>query len=273
MCLIALNWDPDSNHPLIMVSNRDEFYQRPTRKAHFWEQHPDIFGGLDMRAGGTWLAASKNGRLAAITNFRELDTSGERSRGELTSQFLISHLSAEDYLNDVHSRHQHYAGFNLLLGDETGLWYYSNREHVIRKLEPGLYGLSNGLLNTPWPKVRRLKKLLKKAIHDDEITPRHLIQLLHDEKRPPDGELPETGVDPVWERMLAPCFIRSPAYGTRNSAALILNRDGELNWHEQLYDADGALGSDFHQKMPIPEQWVGCLYSSGTHPSEAQSMP
>ena len=162
MCLIALNWDPESNHPLIMVANRDEFYQRPARKAHFWPQDSAIFGGIDLQAGGTWLAFSQKGRFATITNYRELDTSGERSRGELTSQFLTTRLTAQDYLKDIHNRNQKYAGFNLLLGDETGLWYYSNRENIIRQLEPGLYGLSNGLLNTPWPKVRRLKKLLKK---------------------------------------------------------------------------------------------------------------
>ena len=241
MCLIALNWAPDSDHPLIMLSNRDEFYQRPTRKAHFWVNRPDIFGGVDLHAGGTWLAVNKNGRLAAITNFRELDSSGERSRGELTSGFLTSNLSAQAFLKQVHERHSLYAGFNLLLADESGIWYYSNRENVIRQLEPGLYGLSNGLLNTPWPKVRRLKKHLQKAINDGEINPKHLVSLLHDTHRPPDDQIPDTGVDPVWERMLSPCFIHSPVYGTRNSVALILDRFGNLGWHEKRYDAEGEV--------------------------------
>ncbi|WP_281646930.1 NRDE family protein [Parendozoicomonas sp. Alg238-R29] len=256
MCLIALNWDPDSDHPLIMLSNRDEFYQRPTRKAHFWDKHPDIFGGLDLRAGGTWLAVSTKGRLAAITNFRELDTSGERSRGELTSGFLNTDVTAEVFLKQVHTRNKQYAGFNLLLGDNTGLWYYSNRENIIRQLKPGLYGLSNGLLNTPWPKVRRLKKHLKQAISNHEINPKHLIKLLHDEHRPPDDQIPDTGVDPIWERMLSPCFIHSPAYGTRNSVALILKRDGSINWHEQQYDVEGELEQAFHERLSMPERWL-----------------
>ena len=256
MCLIALNWDPDSSHPLVIVSNRDEFYQRKATKAHFWPQHPEIFGGTDLLAGGTWLAMSQKGRLAAITNFRELDTSGERSRGELTSHFLMTDQSAQSYLENVHTRHDKYAGFNLLLADDTGLWYYSNRENIVRQLPPGLYGLSNGLLNTPWPKVRRLKKSLAQAIHDNELNNQHLIKMLHNEKRPPDNELPQTGVDPVWERMLAPCFIRSPAYGTRNSAALVLNRNGEMIWHEQRYDADGPIGAPAHNILQVPSDWL-----------------
>ena len=271
MCLIALKWDPDSQSPLIMTANRDEFYQRPTRSAHYWEEHPDVFGGLDLRAGGTWMAVSKQGRLAAITNFRELDPSGEVSRGELTRNFLIQSssiesssiesssiessepVSAGDYLNQVHDRHDVYAGFNLLLGDHTGLWYYSNREKVVRKLEPGLYGLSNGLLNTPWPKVRRLKKRLHKAIDDQQANPRHLIDLLHDNYHPPVEELPQTGVDPVWEQTLSPCFIRSPNYGTRNSTALTLNREGILHWHEQLYDQGGEWGQPIIENIPMGE--------------------
>ena len=239
-----------------MLSNRDEYYQRPTEKAHFWASHPNIFAGLDLRAGGTWLGANPKGRLAAITNFRELDPSGERSRGELTSGFLNSDIPAQTFLEQVHARHKLYAGFNLLLADDTGLWYYSNRENLIRQLEPGLYGLSNGLLNTPWPKVRRLKKHLKQAISNDKINPKHLIRLLHDEHRPPDDQVQETGVDPVRERMLAPCFIHSPDYGTRNSTILLLNRNGKMSWHEQQYDADGALGQIFHETLAMPEQWL-----------------
>ncbi len=256
MCLIALNWNPEHKYPLIMASNRDEYYARPTSKAHYWEDHPNIFGGRDRHAGGTWLAIGLQGRMAAITNFRELDTSGERSRGELITNFLAGKIPTEDYLQMVHDNRHYYAGFNLLLADGSHLWYYSNRQDVIRRLEPGLYGLSNGFLNTPWPKVRRLKKRLKKAIAAGAVSPHVCIDLLHDEKRPPDDEIPNTGVDPVWERMLAPCFIRSPDYGTRNSTGLMLERDGTLHWHEQLYSEGGKPVDFFKERIAMPKGWL-----------------
>ncbi|MCL6270388.1 NRDE family protein [Sansalvadorimonas sp. 2012CJ34-2] len=256
MCLIALNWNPDHQYPLIMASNRDEFYARPTSKAEYWEDHHNIFGGRDQRASGTWLAVGTQGRMAAITNFRELDASGERTRGELITNFLAGDIPTVEYLQRVHNNRHLYAGFNLLLADSNALWYYSNRQDVIRQLEPGLYGLSNGLLNTPWPKVRRLKKKLRKVIDSGNITPQSCIDLLHDEKRPPDDEIPDTGVDPVWERMLAPCFIRSPNYGTRNSTGLVLERDGKLHWHEQFYTIGGEPSGFFKKTIAMPEGWL-----------------
>ena len=256
MCLIALNWNPEHQYPLIMASNRDEYYERPTSRADYWPDHRHIFGGRDQRAGGTWLAVGTQGRMAAITNFRELDASGERTRGELITNYLNGQISTQDYLQIVHGNRHLYAGFNLLLADSNGLWYYSNRQEVIRQLEPGLYGLSNGLLNTPWPKVRRLKKRLKKVIHTGSITPQACIDLLHDEKRPPDDEIPDTGVDPVWEHMLAPCFIRSPNYGTRNSTGIILDREGTMHWHEQVYSVAGEPAEFFKKQIVMPKGWL-----------------
>ncbi len=262
MCLIALNWNPDSHYPLILIANRDEFYQRPAREAHFWEQNPDwgqmsgIFGGLDLQAGGSWLAVNRNGKLAAITNYREPNSSGERSRGELVSHFLQGDRSAQDYLLEVQNHQDLYAGFNLLLADNTGLWYFSNRERLIRKLKPGLYGLSNGLLDTPWPKVQRLKALLEKNREAIPTHPPALIDILHDQQRPGDDQLPDTGIGLERERLLSTCFIQSPIYGTRNSTALILNREGTLHWHEQHYDVHGAPQSVTDRSLQLPTDFL-----------------
>ncbi|CAM3784415.1 NRDE family protein [Parendozoicomonas haliclonae] len=256
MCLIALNWNPNSRFPLVMVANRDEFYQRPAREAHYWEKDPAIFGGIDLQAGGTWLAVSTTGKLATITNYRELDSSGERTRGELTSDFLLSDLSAQNYLLDVHSRRSHYAGFNLLLADNTGLWFYSNREDLIRRLEPGLYGLSNGLLDTPWPKTLQLKQLLENHLASEDPDPETLISLLHDQHQPEDSDLPDTGIGLEWERLLSTCFINSSVYGTRNSTALILDQNQQLHWHEQHYNSDGPVPPVRTETMSMPAHWL-----------------
>jgi uncharacterized protein with NRDE domain len=229
MCLILLAYDVHPKYRLILAANRDEFYDRPTLPMDFWQEHPDILGGRDLRAGGTWLGVTRSGRIAAITNYRE--PGGARpeapSRGGLISSFLSGFSSAGAYLEAVSDMGQAYSGFNLLVGDASGLWYFSNRGSGVQRLLPGWYGLSNHLLNTPWPKVENGIALLKAAVQDsDPVDMASIFQLLKNRDVPPDEKLPDTGFGREWERILSPLFIRSPLYGTRSSTVVLIMRNG-----------------------------------------------
>ena len=243
MCLIVFSWQPDQEQPLILLANRDEFYQRPALPVDTWTDNPDIFGGRDIEAGGGWLAVDNKGRLATVTNYREWPKKiGERSRGELVSQFLSSDKPALDYLQSIQEYAQQYAGFNLLLADSSGLYYFSNRSQPlhIQKLNPGTYGLCNHQLDTPWPKLIKARARFQEVInHSDLPDPASLLQIMQDEEKPEDALLPNTGVGLDMERLLSSPFISSRDYGTRNTSLLMFNRHGGVNWTEQSYQPFG----------------------------------
>ena len=188
MCLILFAWRQHADYPLIVIANRDEYYARPTLDAHWWED-ADIFAGRDLEAGGTWLGCSRNGRFAAVTNVREAGgmKSGKQSRGALTRDYLCGDDAADAYLRQLATRDQDYAGFNLLLGDAQGLWFYSNREHEIKPIEAGVYGLSNGRFDEPWPKLSSGKAELAAILHD-QVDPSQLMQILTDHQVADDRE-------------------------------------------------------------------------------------
>jgi len=243
MCLILLAYDVHPQYRIILAANRDEFYDRPTLPMAFWEDEPGILAGRDLKGGGTWLGISHAGRFSAITNYREPGgpKPGAPSRGHLVSDFLTENLSSRPYLEAVSSVGQAYSGFNLIVADASGLYYYSNRKPGIHQLEPGWHGLSNHLLNTPWPKVERGLALLKSAIlGDDPVNMTPLFQLLKDRQIPPDDSLPDTGVGTAWERLLSPVFILSPGYGTRSSSVMLIDRKGRAQVAEQTHH----VGSD-----------------------------
>lgn len=240
MCLILFCYQNHENFPLILLANRDEMYTRPTQSLHWWGKGPSILAGKDEQDGGTWLGVTETGRFAALTNFRETGPrSGIKSRGHLTKAFLSGQQTPQQFLHEVENTHQLYNGFNLLVGDKNGLYYYSNREHRTRKLEPGFYGLSNHLLNTPWPKVtdglEELKNLTKQ-----EPDPTALLGLLHNNQVADDQRLPNTGIGLNAERMLSPLFIESQVYGTRSSSVVLLDRQGKLTFSEKRYGNEGA---------------------------------
>ncbi len=160
MCLILIAYKAHPDHDLIVLSNRDEFYDRPTRPAHFWESNPKMLAGLDERYGGTWLGVTHDGRVAMLTNFREglVEDTRTRSRGDLVREYLAKEKSPDKFLEDVAHDAGDFAGFNLVVGDQSGLYYFSNRAAGIQELNSGIYGLSNHLLDSPWPKVRRIKE-------------------------------------------------------------------------------------------------------------------
>jgi uncharacterized protein with NRDE domain len=239
MCLVLFAFNPDSRHPLVVAANRDEFYARPARTAHFWDDRPDLLAGRDLSAGGTWLGVSRSGRFAAVTNFAEEGPSeAPLSRGFLTEGFLTSRASAHDFAHGLHTAA--YRGFNLLLFDGERLVYTSNRGHS-EDLEPGVYGLANAELGASWPKVLRGRSALADAIAGGP-DPARLIDLLADRSVPPDHELPRRGRPVDLERRVASCFIAGEDYGTRASTAVIIGRD-RVVFAEQEYFALGRAGS------------------------------
>jgi uncharacterized protein with NRDE domain len=235
MCLILFAWRQHRDYPLIMIANRDEYYARPTRDAHWWDETP-VFAGRDLEAGGTWLGVNRRGRLAAVTNVREPGAMkpGKKSRGALTQNFLSGDATPETFLQELAPDDRDYAGFNLLLGDEQGLWFYSNRDHGMRNVDPGIYGISNGTFDEPWPKLSSGKQELA-AILNNEISPTDLMEILTDHQVAEDHELPQTGVSLDIERMLSSRFIRSPEYGTRACSVITIGADKQINFNEQNY--------------------------------------
>lgn len=250
MCLILIGWHAHPGFPLIIAANRDEFFTRPSKPVHFWADSPDILAGRDLSAGGTWMGITRQGRFAALTNYREpaktrLDAP---SRGTLVSNFLRSRESAADYLTALDaSGSAIYSGFNLLCGSlADGLWHYSNRHDLpgtaIKRLEAGIYGLSNHLLDTPWPKVAKGKSALTLAL---SALPREapLFDLLRDESICEDSELPRTGVSLDWERTLSAAFVRTPSYGTRACTVLRLDQEKFVSFDEQTWLPGARRGS------------------------------
>ena len=237
MCLIVVGWRVHPDYPLIVAANRDEFYARPTAFADFWADAPEIVGGRDLEAGGTWLGTTRTGRFAAVTNVREPGAGkGLHSRGKLTQTFLAGQQTASEYVNQLEMRD--FSGFNLLLGDGQSLWYCSNRGAAPRELGPGIYGLSNHLLDSPWPKLVTARLGFAQAI--TKLPDREpLFDVLADDEIVPDTELPSTGVPLEWERRLSAIFVRSEEYGTRASTVLTLASDGRITFEEHSFGPHG----------------------------------
>lgn len=243
MCLIVLSWRQRADYPLVLAANRDEFQARPTAPAAFWAEAPQVLAGRDLVGGGSWLGVTRSGRLAAITNFRDPAERrpGAPSRGGLVREFLCGEMPPEAYLQALAASAGAYAGFNLLVADRQQLGYLASRTREWRLLPPGLYGLSNGLLDTPWPKVTSAKAALAVHLAAGEIDAASLFPLLADTARPADALLPTTGIGLDWERLLSSCFIAGPDYGTRSSTIVLVGGDGHLRFRERTF-APGAPG-------------------------------
>ncbi len=240
MCLIFLALNHHPTYKLIVAANRDEFYARKTAPAQFWDDYPHILGGRDLEAAGTWMAMNKNGKISLVTNYRDPVNINPNapSRGQLVSDFLVNGDTPEEYLNRVSQRATQYNGFNLLAGYPDALWYLSNYKQGIQKLESGVYGLSNHLLDTPWPKVHRGKEKFGSAISESDIEPDTLFELLYDEQRAEDKLLPDTGIGLDRERALSSMFIKTNGYGTRCSTVILVSHDNQVLFSERVYDLD-----------------------------------
>ncbi|MCF8198821.1 MAG: NRDE family protein [Sulfuritalea sp.] len=236
MCLILLAWQVHPDYPLVVAANRDEFFARPTAPAAFWTDTPQLLAGRDLEAGGTWMGFSRSGRFAALTNYRDpsQNRSGAPSRGGLVAEFLTGKERPQDYLQRIEASGKACNGYNLLVGDGESLWWSSNMGDGARQLEPGVYGVSNHLLDTPWPKVGAGKTALAQALDglpDDQA----LFELLQDDGIHPDEHLPQTGISLDWERLLSSAFVKSPDYGTRSSTVLCVGNDGWAAFDEQTW--------------------------------------
>jgi uncharacterized protein with NRDE domain len=238
MCLILFSVDYPIGYRLILAANRDEFYDRPTAPLHFWPEAPEVLAGRDLRAGGTWMGITRSGRFAALTNYRDpASTLSEApTRGRLVSDFLLETERATDYLRRIDRKSTQYNGFNLVLSDDTGIYGYGNKNEGIRKLGAGIYGISNRLLDTPWPKVLKGKALFQDWLSRMDATrPTEGFDVLRDQTFAPKESLPDTGVGLEWERRLSPILITSDRYGTRSSTLLFWRLDGSVQVIERTY--------------------------------------
>ena len=248
MCLINFQFQEHPKYKLIVAANRDEFYKRPTAPAHFWEDEPTILAGRDLLQMGTWLGITKQGRFAALTNYRDPAhmTNDKISRGEIISNYLVGNVSPEDYLTSLNIKKEDYNGFNLIIGSPDQLLYYNNIEGEITELSAGTHGLSNHFLNTPWPKVISGKKMLHDYVMKKYLVqPSELFEILSNAEIAEDLYLPKTGIDIELERQLSPLFIKTAEYGTRCSTVLLVDKENNVTFVERTYE-NGLFKNESH---------------------------
>lgn len=240
MCLILLAFKKHPLFRLIIAANRDEYYERPSAPPGFWEDAPEVLAGRDLRAGGTWLGITRKGRIAAITNYRDPASTKKNapSRGRLVSDFLMGNEAPDEYLRRVSEQGDAFNGFNLVVGEGEDIRWYSNRGGRVIALRPGLYGISNRLLDTPWPKVERGKQQMEDLLRREAgPSPEELFQVLQDRTVPCDDRLPDTGVGLEWERMLSPSFVSSPIYGTRSSTLIFVEASDRVTFLDRTFNS------------------------------------
>lgn len=252
MCLIAVAWKARPDLPLVVAANRDEWRDREAEPARWWSDHPDLLAGRDLKAGGTWMGVTRGGRFAAVTNFRDPSDkrSTARSRGGLVTDFLLGAEPPGDFLARLAGRVHEYNGFNLVLGDGETLWYYGSREGEPRAIPPGVHGLSNHLLDEPWPKVTRARRAMQLALADRDPALR-LFEVLSDPEGAPDEELPDTGVGLPLERVLAAPLITGITYGTRASTVLKVAADGSAAFEERTRTEEGDVAGVATYKFAV----------------------
>jgi uncharacterized protein with NRDE domain len=238
MCLIFLSLHQHPDYKLIVAANRDEFYARKTAPVDYWEDHSGILGGRDLEAGGTWMAMNHSGKISMITNYRDLRNlkSKAPSRGQLVSDYLMDGVTPEQYLRQIAPGKEAYNGFNLIVGSPDELWYLSNYKEGIERVANGSHGLSNALLDTPWPKVANGKKRFEELLKQPALIADSFFELLLDDHMAPDHQLPDTGIGLERERQLSSMFIKSPGYGTRSSTVILIDKSDHVVFTERVYD-------------------------------------
>ena len=264
MCLLVLAWQAHPRYRLVVAANRDEYHERAAAPLAKWPPPAAFIGGRDLRAQGAWLAADRERRFGVVTNFRELQRprAGAPSRGELIPHYLsapAAHQSAQQFFAALQEQAQRYSGFNLLLADRDSLWYGSNRATPFaRALTPGIYGLSNELLDTPWPKLQRVRRGFEAWLtRPPSASPAALFELLNDRTQAPeDAALPHSGsgLPSEWDRILSAPFVLHPQYGTRCSSVVLLEPDGRLYLAERRFDARGEPAGETEFELN-PGEW------------------
>lgn len=227
MCLLLIANKIHPDYTLIVAANRDEFYSRQAQPAAFWEEHPELLAGKDLEAGGTWLGITESGRFSAVTNYRDFHKpvkTNSPTRGKLTTAFLFEGDSPSSYTKKLQGNSSDYNGFNLVYGIKNDLYYFSNQLNTCTKLGEGIYGLSNALLDTPWPKVEKSKKRFTEILTQEKDIVKNIFDLLSSNETAEDRLLPDTGIGREKEKALSAVFIKTPEYGTRCSTVLLVNK-------------------------------------------------
>ena len=247
MCLILIAWQVHTDYPCVMAANRDEFHSRPTASAQWWPGECGVLAGRDLQAGGTWLGVTRAGRFAALTNYRDpaAQVAAAPSRGALVAGFLEQRTPLLAGLAQVAQRGANCNPFNLIASDGQGLGVYASTTGETRALQPGIYALSNHLLDTPWPKVQLAKSRLATALASLPNTSA-LLELLRDDTPASDEQLPRTGLSLEHERRLSSAFIRGASYGTRSSSIVTIGSDRSVSFGEWSWNPAGALEGNVH---------------------------
>ncbi len=259
MCLILIAHRADPRYRLVVAANRDEFFRRPTAPADYWSDAPHVLGGRDLEKGGTWLGIATDGRWAAVTNFRDGTSPepGTGSRGGLVAGYLCGSARAQAYVASMEQCAHEYHGFNLLAGDGAGVHYLSNKDDGPIMLAPGVYGLSNHLLDSSWPKVER-GKLAVREVLAGTAKPDKLIETmlaaLSDRNIAEERALPSTGISKDWEKLLSATFIGAPGYGTRASTVLLIDREGEVHFRERSFGERVELIEDRRYRFALAQE-------------------
>ncbi len=235
MCLILFAYHYHPRYPLIVAANRDEYYRRPTQSCHWWQERSNLLAGKDLMAEGTWMGITRQGRFAAITNVRDTRqrSSPKYSRGKLPLSYLTESIGPQQFYSQLITSATDYQGYNLLFGSADELCYFSNRSAHLSPIEPGLHGLSNASLNTPWPKITTGLAKLQQILTTEEPDVNAIFRLLETRIIANDSELPDTGVGIERERLLAPVFIESADYGTRSSQILLIDKNKNVRLYEK----------------------------------------
>lgn len=252
MCLINFSFHHHPAYKLILVGNRDEFYQRPTQKLHWWDTN--ILAGKDLQDGGTWMGISRDGNFAALTNYRDLKNikTNVPSRGQIVSRFLNNEMPLEEMHRFLRTQGKLYNGFNLIYGNTEELFYFSNISERLQQLYPGIYGLSNAFLDTPWKKLTDSKTNFEELTGNGNVNEDMLIDALHDETPAPDDQLPSTGADFKLEKILSSMFIKSDNYGTRLTTFVSIDQNDQVIYREKSYIPEHDSRFEFKIKKRIP---------------------
>jgi uncharacterized protein with NRDE domain len=262
MCLLVLAWRNHANYRLVVAANRDEFHARPTAPLSRWMDVEGIVGGRDLQAGGAWFAVDTRRRFGIVTNFREFARRRRNapSRGGLIPGYLAGSLAPGEHLQALETDAPGLAGFNLLLADRESLWYATNRaDQFARALSPGNYGLSNEFLDTPWPKLVRVRArfdaiLQSPAASDPQVLGASLFEMLADRETAPADTLPTGDLSPEWARKLSAPFVLDPEYGTRCSTILTISDRGVLRIAERRFDANGDVSGQSEHVLNDPDE-------------------
>ena len=255
MCLLIAAYRACPGYRLIVAANRDEFHGRATAAAKHWTDQPAILAGRDLEGGGTWLGLNVGGRFATVTNVRSASgpRQGPRSRGLIVSDFLLAEHDATNHAEQLMRVAGDYDGFNLLAWDGAALSWLCNQASAPRTLAPGIYTLSNALLDTPWPKTERLRQAFMGVMNNNAHDPvAALLTVLRDTARADEAHLPDTGIGPERERWLSSIFIEGDAYGTRCSSVLTITDAGQVNFHERRYDGHAQISGDSRFAFVLP---------------------